>query len=141
MNIKPDATLDMLYNKKLKYFHNKFESTIPKLKLKIDELNSQKNKDNEEETNQKIEQLQKKIKQIVDERDRYFLDNSKYLFEYFESKQNIDKNNNPKKKINNFFKINSYTINDNMYTMTTSCADKIYTVEVELKACFENCTN
>ena len=43
--------------------------------------------------------------------------------------------------INNFFKINSYTINDNMYTMTTSCADKIYTVEVELKACFENCTN
>lgn len=105
MNIKSDATLDMLYTKKLKYFHNKFEIVIPKLKLKIDELKQNKNHENEEETNQKIEQIDKKIKQIHAERNRYFLENSKYLFEYFESKQNIDKNNNPKKKINNFFKI------------------------------------
>jgi hypothetical protein len=105
MNIKPDATLDMLYNKKLKYFHHKFETVLPKLKLKIEDLKQNINSENENEINQKIEQHEKKIKQIIDERNKYFLDNSKYLFEYFESKQNIDKNNNPKKKINAFFKI------------------------------------
>jgi hypothetical protein len=105
MNIKSDATLDMLYTKKLKYFHHKFEIIIPKLKLKMEELIQNKNEENDEDYNQKIEQLDKKIKQIHAERNRYFLENSKYLFEYFESKQNIDKNNNPKKKINTFFRI------------------------------------
>lgn len=125
MNAKTDATLDMLYTKKLKHFHNKIEVIIPKLKLKIEDLTNSKNIDNDEDIQQKIEQYEKKIKQIYTERDRYYLENSKYLYEYFESKQNIDKNNNPKKKINNFFKIVDTADDEPIDTMNKCIQDYI----------------
>ena len=34
---------------------------------------------------------------------KYFLDNSKELFDYFEAKQNIESNKNPTQMLNNFF--------------------------------------
>jgi hypothetical protein len=103
MNLKQDTTLDILYTNKLKYFQNKFNIIIPKLNKKIEELKEMKTGDNEKEINIKIEEYESKIKLIVNEKNKYFLDNSKYLFEYFETKQNIDKNNTPKKTINSFF--------------------------------------
>ena len=103
MNLKQDTTLDILYTNKLKYFQNKFNIIIPKLNKKIEELNEMKTVDNEKEINNKIEDYENKIKLIINEKNKYFLDNSKYLFEYFETKQNIDKNNTPKKTINSFF--------------------------------------
>jgi F420-0:gamma-glutamyl ligase len=103
MNLKQDTTLDILYTNKLKYFQNKFNIIIPKLNKKIEELNEIKTAENEKEINIKIEYYESKIKLIINEKDKYFLDNSKYLFEYFETKQNIDKNNTPKKTINSFF--------------------------------------
>ena len=50
--------------------------------------------------------LRKKIKNIKNKKNKYILSNSKDLFNYFEIKQNIDKNNNPTKTINKFFNIN-----------------------------------
>jgi hypothetical protein len=105
MYTKFDSTIDTLYNKKIRLFHCKRDIIIPKIKLKIDELKKQMNNKNEDEIKKQIDALEKKLNIITKEVDNYFLENSKYLFEYYESKQNIDKNNNPKKKISNFFNL------------------------------------
>ena len=103
MNLKIDTTLDILYTNKLKYFHDKSALIIPKLNKRIEELKETITSMNENEVNLKIEECDNKIKALMIEKNKYFLENSKYLFEYFESKQNIDKNNTPKKTINSFF--------------------------------------
>ena len=77
MNLKQDTTLDILYTNKLKYFQNKFNIIIPKLNKKIEELKETKTEDNEKEINLKIEEYESKIKLIVNEKNKYFLDNSK----------------------------------------------------------------
>ena len=105
MSLKPDTTLDILYTNKVKYFQNKFMIVIPKLNKQIEELKQSITKENEKEVNTKIDECDKKIQFIINEKNKYYLDNSKYLFEYFESKQNIDKNNTPKKTINSFFNV------------------------------------
>ena len=80
MNVKQDTTLDILYTNKLKYFHNKFNVLIPKLNKKIEELKEIKTAENEKEINIKIDDYEGKIKLIINEKNKYFLDNSKYLF-------------------------------------------------------------
>jgi FtsZ-binding cell division protein ZapB len=104
MNIKGDDTIDNLYTKKLKHFHNTVDIIIPKLNVKIEELENKRNSENKDEINQQIINLKNKIRLLKEEKNKYYLENSKYLFEYFESKQDIDKNINPQKKISNFFK-------------------------------------
>ena len=54
MNIKGDDTLDNLYTKKLKHFHNNVDIIIPKLNVKIEELENKKNSENKDEINQQI---------------------------------------------------------------------------------------
>ena len=109
MTTKNDITLDVLYNQKLKYFNHKVNLILPKLMDKIEELEKEKEKNENEknliELELKIEQYKKKISMIHDEKNNYYLENSKYLFDYFETKQNIDKNNTPKKTINSFFNV------------------------------------
>ena len=105
MNNKQDITLDILYNAKVKYFQNKYVNIIPKVNKQIEELRDTLTPTNETEINTKIKELEKKIQVITNEKNKYYLENSKYLFEYFESKQNIDKNNTPKKTINSFFNV------------------------------------
>jgi hypothetical protein len=104
---KNETTLDILYNQKLKYFNHKVYIVLPKLMTKIEELQKEKNENekNNAEIDQKIESYKKKITTIHDEKNKYYLENSKYLFDYFETKQNIDKNNTPKKTINSFFNV------------------------------------
>ena len=80
MSSKSDFTLDILYTKKIKYFNQKFEVTIPKLNQTIEELELQRTPKNTADTDLKIESLKKKIASIKWEKDKYFLDNSKYLF-------------------------------------------------------------
>ena len=98
-----DITLDILYTNKLKYFQNNDKIIIPKLQKKIEELKENKHGENEKELNERISEIETKLNVLIHEKNNYFLENSKYLFEYFETKQNIDKNNTPKKTINSFF--------------------------------------
>ncbi len=104
---KNETTLDILYNQKLKYFNHKIHIVLPKLISKIEELEKEKNENekNNIEIELKIDICKKKIATIYDEKNKYYLENSKYLFDYFETKQNIDKNNTPKKTINSFFNV------------------------------------
>jgi cyclase len=108
---KNETTLDILYNQKLKYFNHKLYVVLPKLMSKIEELEIEKkekierNDKNILDIDSKIESYKKKISTVYEEKNKYYLENSKYLFDYFETKQNIDKNNTPKKTINSFFNV------------------------------------
>jgi len=51
-----------------------------------------------------IKILKNKISKIKNRKKKYFLNNSKYIFEYFENKKNISKNTNKKTILNKFFK-------------------------------------
>ena len=53
----------------------------------------------------KIMKIKKKISKIKSKKTKYLLKNSGDLFNYFEIKQNIDKNNNPRKMISKFFNL------------------------------------
>ena len=67
----------------------------------------------------KIKVLTKKISKLKKIKKDYFLNNSKYLFEYFENKQEINKNTN-KKTLSNFF------TNSNVETNTKKTQSVIY---------------
>jgi hypothetical protein len=63
----------------------------------------------------RIREIGEEIKNIIDKKNNYYLDNSKYIFEYFENKKSI---NNPENKNNttsknqmlfNFFKLENVT--------------------------------
>ena len=105
MNLKYDETLDKLYHKKLKDFYNKKTVIIPKLNNRIEELEKKSIEGYNESAENLIKTLKRKKEMIAEEINKYYLENAKSLFEYFETKQDIDKNMNQKKKINTFFNV------------------------------------
>lgn len=105
MNLKYDETLDKLYHKKLKDFYNKKTVIIPKLNIKIEELEKKRTDTNGLSIDLQIKTLKRKKELISEDINNYYLENAKSLFEYFETKQDIDKNMNQKKKINTFFNV------------------------------------
>ena len=84
---------------KHKEFINEFEKnefdTIPKLKQERGLLNQQQenlDKSNIEQImdiKDRIKEINILIKELKDKKNNYFLDNSKFIFEYFENKKNI----------------------------------------------------
>jgi hypothetical protein len=109
MTLKYDETIDKLYHKKLKDFYNRRTVIIPKLNVKIEELEKRKTEDNTLSIDQQIKTLIRKRERVSEEINHYFLENAKSLFDYFETKQDIDKNMNQKKKINTFFHVKDHT--------------------------------
>jgi hypothetical protein len=123
-NFKPKTSKNIVIDKKKsitlygkhKEFLNEFdknESIIPKIKKEINELKNNLEFENLIENKldmiDKIKELKQTTKSMKEKKINYFLDNSKYIFEYYENKKNISKDtkNNPKSKlIHNFFKIN-----------------------------------
>tara|TARA_B100000900_G_scaffold373353_1_gene353837 strand:- start:408 stop:1601 length:1194 start_codon:yes stop_codon:yes gene_type:complete len=135
-----NITLDNKHNELINYFKNNKEKIIPKLNQEIDKINNSiekinkknnnknnnKNKNNNNEEidnyNQRIKILTNKIKKLQKEETDYYLNNSKYIFEYFEDKKNIDNISNSNieetkstnNKINSFFNISTNKpLNDN----------------------------
>ena len=66
----------------------------------------------------RIHEINENIKNIKNKKKEYFLDNSKYIFDYFENKKNISAGtnssimNNKNKFIEDFFKINNTSRNE-----------------------------
>jgi hypothetical protein len=56
--------------------------------------------------------IKRQIKEIKSLRSQYYLTNGNIIFKYFESKQNISKNNNIKKSLNSFFNVNNSIIEE-----------------------------
>ena len=114
-------TIDKLFTKKISNLDKTENNIIEKYKNKIKELEKKIESiaDDEkiEQLKSKIEQYHLKIKKQSLKKNDFLLDNYNDLFNYFSVKQDIDKNNNPKKMIHNFFnkQKNNELINDNEY--------------------------
>ena len=129
-NKKTSITLDGKHKEFLNEFSKDENDRIPELQLEKYELKELLKKDTitveqQLEYQDKINEINEIIKQIKGKKKEYFLDNSKFIFDYFENKKNIStgsattpNNISDKNKIlNSFFKIkqddNANIINQN----------------------------
>jgi hypothetical protein len=113
---KASATLDGKHNEYVNEFTNDEHYYIPKLKEEKQELKNKLKQNNnftiEEvmEIKDRIQEINDIIKNIKNKKVDYYLNNSKYIFEYFENKKNItnnEKSNGVKNNaLFNFFKLN-----------------------------------
>jgi len=88
-----------------------YKYEVYNLKKKLDEENESLSIEEKLEIKDKISELKKIIKETKDKKKEYLLDNSKYIFEYFENKKNISSgstsqiNTSKSSAVNKFFKI------------------------------------
>ncbi len=101
-----NLTLDGKHSDFLLEFHKNENEIIPRLKNKIGRL---KNKlqtvitlEQKLDIKDEIKDVKTNIKQLENYKKQYFLNNSKYIYEYFENKQNISNINQPSDSKNNF---------------------------------------
>ena len=113
-----NITLDKKHTEMVEGFKNNDKILIPKYNTEIEKLekflNNNKNKKNLEkieEAQYKIKELKNNIYKLQKERKDYYLNNSKYIFDYFEEKKSI--NNTDTKVIVNNNKINQFFYIDN----------------------------
>jgi hypothetical protein len=116
-NKQSAITLDTKHKEFLNEFSKDDNDRIPNLKLERQELKQQLLDDltieQKLEIEDKINEISEQIKEIKSRKKDYFLDNSKYIFDYFENKKNISDgnkvqvNSNKAKLVNSFFKIKS----------------------------------
>ena len=113
---KSITTLDKKHDEMMEHFKYQEEVQLPKLekermkyKRQLEGIQKHKEKtleqiENELEVRDKLKELEQSIKKIKQYKKEYYLENSKYMFNYFENKKNITKQNTSKKnKIENFF--------------------------------------
>ena len=127
--MKQMTSLDEKHQEMLNKFHNNEYKTVPKLKNEIvmlekEKSNYQRNQiDKILDIDDQIKEFKQEIKMLKREKKQYLLDNSKYIFDYFESKKQIsngDQNQNVK-VLNSFFKVkstNSDRENPNNYSQS-----------------------
>jgi hypothetical protein len=117
-NKKTAITLDTKHKEFLNEFNKDDNSRIPGLKFERSQIKQKLIEENEILTieqrldlQDKVNEISKSIKDIKSKKKDYFLDNSHYIFEYFENKKgisdgnNIQKTTNKSKLVNSFFKI------------------------------------
>ena len=136
VNKKNSTTLDGKHREFVNEFNKDENDRIPKLKQEkalikaILEQEKEKKTETEDNTDEKlltIEQIMDyhdklrditaEIKSLKSKKVDYFLDNSRYIFDYFENKKDISIGNvvtNKNKKLESFFKINSSVDTSNM---------------------------
>lgn len=103
------TTLDSKHEEILQTIH-KAEENLPSIQNQINLLRGELNDcemglDTELDIKDNIKDLKANIRHIKNEKIQYLLDNSKYIFEYFENKQKISTGGNNKRVLDSFFKI------------------------------------
>lgn len=78
----------------------------------------------------KIKELNIERRRLKREKQEYFLNQSKNIFDYFENKKQIGINNNNKRILHNFFN-NSKNQNKNTYDDKTDDASKKYLIQID----------
>jgi len=115
--LKQITSLDEKHDEMLDKFYNNETKQIPKLKGEIKILKEELTQYSNEQIDKildiqdKISEKKYTIKQMQKEKKKYLLDNSRFIFDYFESKKQIssgDQNQNVK-VLNSFFKVKSTT--------------------------------
>ena len=110
-NKKNAVTLDNKHMEFLNEFSKDDEYIIPNLKcerVKLREvLATNLSIEQRIETEERIHEITQNIKECKSKKKEYFLDNSKYIFGYFENKKNISTGSitNKSQILNSFFKI------------------------------------
>ena len=116
-NKKTSVTLDIKHKEFLNEFSKNENDIIPELKLERHELREQLKNNDKLTIEQKLDiedqinEITEKIKETKGKKKEYFLDNSQFIFDYFENKKNISMGNlsqtttSKSKVLNNFFKI------------------------------------
>jgi hypothetical protein len=110
---KSIVTLDSKHKELEKEFMKEKEETLPELRAKKKYFNNLLSTDTSLTIDHKIEikdmlyDITQKINGLKKYKKDYYLNNSKYIFDYFENKKDVSLNNNKTKLLNNFFKINS----------------------------------
>ena len=113
--MKQITSLDEKHSEMLEQFHHNKQFEVPKLKREIKELRvlltsySNAQIDKILDIQDEIKEKKNKIKSLEREKKNYLLDNSKYIFDYFESKKQISsgEQNQNVKVLNSFFKVKS----------------------------------
>jgi hypothetical protein len=125
-------TIDEKHSELIEYYTKIENETIPQLQIEKENLKThirtlKKNQiDEYMNTKDKIKDINNKIRNLKNEKKQYFLDNSKFIFDYFEQKQQISSSTEDETgtttALNQFFKIKSNdTTNDiaiNKYTQS-----------------------
>jgi hypothetical protein len=115
-NKKSAVTLDIKHKEFINEFDKDENDRIPEFKYERQELKKQLNNpeisvEQRLDIEDKIRQINETIKEIKMKKKEYYLDNSKYIFEYFENKKNISSGTSTNtftsktNLINSFFKI------------------------------------
>jgi len=122
-NKKSSITLDGKHKEFLNEFSKDENDKIPELKVERQELKNKLNNnlltvDERLDCQDRILEITQSIKETKNKKKEYFLDNSKFIFDYFENKKNISagttSNVNDKNKIlNSFFKIKQNEVETN----------------------------
>ena len=111
-------TIDEKHTEMLLHFDTIEKETIPQLYRDIDDLKntakkhaSAKRLEEYLDTLDKIEQVKSRIKEMKSKKKRYLLQNSKYIFQYFEQKKDISEGGGTQNvnMLNQFFKIKGTT--------------------------------
>ncbi len=110
VNSKSIVTLDKKHQEYCDSFNNNEQVEIPKLEEKKQELKinlkNSKNIEEQLELKDEIIKIKEKIKKLKQDKKIYYLDNSKFIFDYFEDKKDINKGNTKIKTLDSFFNIN-----------------------------------
>ena len=104
------VTLDGKHTEMIEMFENDENVVLPKLILEKKQLLLNLSKENitvdeKLEIEDKINLIKKNIKDIKIKKKKYYLDNSKYIFDYFENKKQIADGKNKTTKLDSFFNI------------------------------------
>ena len=133
-----NITLDTKHNDILNRFKRESCETIPNNEKEIERLKTllkgKLNLKDKFETIDQIKKLRKEIKNIKDFQKNYYLNNSEYVFDYFEKKKTVSEGNNKTTMIDNFFIKSSnkgvkQTVNENISKYFSNIDDKYIDIE------------
>lgn len=103
------TTLDNKHTELLQEFNDDETVKIPELLKKknhlIKKMSKVQNIDKQLEIGDEIKNISIEIKKLKSRRKKYYLDNSRYIFDYFENKKQIEDGKNKIKKLDSFFNI------------------------------------
>jgi len=128
--MKSSKTIDEKHKEMISIFTKNNNEIIPSLRESIESLklrlkNTKKNIDEHMNIKDEIKENKKKIKSLLAQEKRYYLDNSKYIFSYFEHKKDISIGGGNTNVLNSFFKIHTNDPNTS-HTEKYNQAKKIY---------------
>ena len=117
INKKSTITLDNKHNEKMKELNTIEKRTIPQLKRKIRQIKkkllTETILENKLELQDKLNELYSKKRNLKKSRKEYLLENSKYIFDYFEKKKEISAGTNKTKILHSFFDSKSEKVQKN----------------------------